>query len=182
LRYQPFYCEENIWWLCAEPPPGVGMEQVIFVASRHGVCPIAEQRAGGADGIAWWDYHCIGLDRSRRIWDLDSLLPMPVAASIWLERSFPLAATRPLLLQPRFRVVPVDLYLEDFSSDRRHMRSASGGWLQPPPPWPCIGSGPNANGRPTRDAGSNLSIYRDLRNCDGPGILLDLAEFKDFSD
>ena len=51
VRYQPFYCEENIWWLCAEPPSGVSIEQVIFVASPSGVCPIAEQRDGGA--MAW---------------------------------------------------------------------------------------------------------------------------------
>lgn len=169
-RYQPFYCEENIWWLCAEPPPAVRLEQVIFIASPCGLCPIAEQRAGGADGLAWWDYHCIGLDAERRIWDLDSRLSLPVAASTWLDRSFPQAAQLPDLLQPRFRVVPGNLYREDFRSDRHHMRSADGGWLQPPPPWPCIGSG-----------AGNLETYRDLSQPDGPGVVLDLAAFKAFS-
>ncbi|WP_462320029.1 protein N-terminal glutamine amidohydrolase [Halochromatium sp.] len=190
MRYQPFYCEENIWWLCAEPPPGVTIEQVIFVAGLHGICPIAEQRAGGVDGIAWWDYHCIGLDHERRIWDLDSRLPLPVAASTWLARSFPNTAGLPAALQPLFRLVPGADYLRDFCSDRRHMRSADGGWLQPPPPWPCIGADENpataasdrqssVMGHAGGAAGSNLLSYRDLSEPDeGPGVVLDLAAFR----
>ncbi|MFP4076375.1 MAG: hypothetical protein ACLFTD_07805 [Halochromatium sp.] len=168
LRYQPFYCEENIWWLCAEPPTDVRMAQVIFVASQGGACPIAEQRAGGAAGLVWWDYHCIALDEQRRIWDLDSRLPLPVAAGTWLERSFPHAARLPAWLQPCFRVVAAAHYLADFASDRRHMRSADGGWLQAPPPWPCIG------------AGNTLSGYRQPGDPAGPGQRLDLDAFKAF--
>lgn len=40
-----------------------------------------------------------------------------------------------------YRVVPAELFLAHFTSDRSHMRDASGGWLQPPPPWPCIEGG-----------------------------------------
>ncbi len=206
LRYQPFYCEENIWWLCAEPPPGVSIEQVIFVAGRHGICPIAEQRAGGADAVAWWDYHCIALDQEQRIWDLDSRLPLPVAASIWLDRSFPQAAELPAPLQPLFRLVLGAHYLHDFRSDRRHMRSADGGWQQPPPPWACIGSfdrsaipaadraGPEPGAQAKRqssgvdqdktataaNAGSNLSSYLDPSTPTGPGVVVDLAAFRAF--
>lgn len=180
LRYQPFYCEENIWWLCAEPPRGVLIKQVIFVASRYGICPFAEQRLAGADGLVWWDYHCIGLDHRQRIWDLDSLLPLPVAAAIWLDRSFAHAAQLPRPLQPRFRLVPADFFREDFRSNRAHMRSPDGGWLQPPPPWPCIGSGVAHRG--LGDGGSNLSTYRDLSQSEGPGRVLELAEFRAASD
>lgn len=35
-------------------------------------------------------------------------------------------------------MVPALLFLAHFASDRSHMRDARGGWLQPPPPWPCI--------------------------------------------
>jgi hypothetical protein len=29
-------------------------------------------------------------------------------------------------------------YLEYFASDRSHMRTTDGGWLAPPPEYPCI--------------------------------------------
>lgn len=195
LRYQPFYCEENVWWLCAEPPPGVSIAQVIFVASRYGVCPIAEQRAGGADGLAWWDYHCVGLDQQRRIWDLDSWLPLPVAARVWLERSFPRSAELPAPLEPWFRLVPAADFLRAFRSDRRHMRRANGGWLKPPPPWPCIGAGgalvgPAINrsaGGVSHGAGSgvgaagasasNLAAFCNPSAGSGPGQVLDRDGF-----
>lgn len=163
-RYHPFYCEENIWWLCAEPALGAELDQVIFVASTSGACPVAEQRAGGPDGVAWWDYHCIGLDAGSCIWDLDSRLPLPVPAKDWLRRSFPAAAELPEPLQPRFRLVSAARYRAEFASDRRHMRTADGGWLHAPPPWPCIGSG------------WNLDRYRDVRDPAGPGRLFDLED------
>lgn len=170
MRYQPYYCEENIWWLCAEPPPGASIAQVIFVGSASGACPIAEQRAGGADGLVWWDYHCIGLDHERRVWDLDSRLPLPVPASTWLDRSFPRAAELSTQRQPGFRVVSSADYLQGFRSDRRHMRSSDGGWLHPPPPWPCIGVDRSA---PV----SNLAAFCDLVAAEGPGQLFDLEGF-----
>jgi len=170
MRYQPYYCEENIWWLCAEPPPGASIAQVIFVGSASGACPIAEQRAGGADGLVWWDYHCIGLDHERRVWDLDSRLPLPVAARTWLDRSFPRAAELPTQRRPGFRVVSSADYLQGFRSDRRHMRSSDGGWLHPPPPWPCIGVDRSA---PV----SNLAAFCDLVAAEGPGQLFDLEGF-----
>jgi len=37
-----------------------------------------------------------------------------------------------------FRVVPSDLYLSTFASDRSHMLNADGSWLHPPPTYPCI--------------------------------------------
>lgn len=178
-RYQPFYCEENIWWLCVEPPLGVHIELVIFVASLSGICPIAEQQAGAADGVAWWDYHCIALDQKRRIWDLDTKLPQPVAARIWIAHSFPQAAAWPAPLRPLFRLVPSADYLRDFSSDRRHMRDAAGHWLQPPPPWPCIGVGDSADAKASTrtDTKGDLRYYRDLSASDGPGIVIDLDAF-----
>lgn len=38
-----------------------------------------------------------------------------------------------------YRVVPVGPFLSHFASDRSHMMTGqSGGWMQPPPPWPRI--------------------------------------------
>lgn len=165
LHYQPFYCEENIWWLCAESLQRADLVQVVFVASASGACPVAEQRAAGDDGVAWWDYHCVGLDAASRIWDLDSRLPLPVAARDWLTRSFPQGSGLPEPLQPRFRVVPAGDYRAELASDRRHMRAPGGDWLHPPPPWPCIGTG------------WNLDRYWNVIDAAGPGRLFDLDGF-----
>jgi hypothetical protein len=157
---------ENIWWLCAEPPAGVQIAHVVFVASLFGACPIAAQRAGvGEAGVAWWDYHCIGLDADCSVWDPDSRLSSPVAAQHWLALSFPQPTRLPESLRPRFRVVPGAFYREHFASDRRHMRGSDGEWLHSPPSWPCIG------------AGFNLPRYRDVSDAAGPGRVLDLNGF-----
>ena len=129
---------------------------------------MAEQRAGGERGLVWWDYHCIGLDHAHRIWDLDSLLALPVAAEDWLARTFQHVDEMPEAMRPYFRLVPAEQYHKLFASDRRHMRAEDGGWLHAPPPWPCIG------------AGSNLDWHRNITDPDGPGVLYDLAGFSAF--
>jgi len=168
FHYQPFYCEENAWWLCAEPlldaEPGVDdrpdRRLVVFIANRFGHCPFAGQRAARPGGIIWWDYHCVVLDGLGRVWDLDTLLGLPLPASRWLAGSFPFEARLPPDLMPYFRLVPVAEFRRDFASDRSHMRGPDGRWLRPPPPWPPIGTG------------HNLPRYVDLSS-DGPGELLD---------
>ena len=44
---------------------------------------------------------------------------------------------------PRFRVVDGTTFIEVFASDRSHMRTGSGAWTQPPPPWAAPGNGMN---------------------------------------
>ena len=87
-----------------------------------------------------WDYHVLLFAKKVGwwAWDLDTTLGWPVRASDYLERTFPpeLDPT----LAPRFRVIAAADYRVGFGSDRRHMRSPEGGWLQPPPPWPAIGA------------------------------------------
>ncbi|MCG6941737.1 MAG: hypothetical protein LJE69_10880 [Thiohalocapsa sp.] len=160
FRYQPFYCEENAWWLCAEPALGDGPRHVVFLMNRQGACPLAAQKAAPPGGLCWWDYHVVLLDGSARIWDLDSRLGCPVPAGRWLTGSFPSIEQLPSALQPLFRLVPAADYRADFASDRSHMRSADGGWLHPPPSWPPIGTG------------MNLPSYRSTV-AGGPGELLD---------
>lgn len=167
-RYHPFYCEENIWWLCADPTLAAPIAQVVFVANQAGAVPMAAQRAGGEQGIVWWDYHCIARDTTGRIWDLDSTLALPTPGEDWLATTFPRVTELPESVRPRFRLVPADQYRRDFATDRHHMRTEDGGWLHAPPPWPCIGDG------------SNLARYRDVADTDGPGQLHDLEGFRRF--
>lgn len=159
FRYQPFYCEENAWWLCAEPALGSGPRGVLFIAAPAGHCPFMHSRAAAPGEIVWWDYHCVCVDGSGRIWDLDSRLPLPCPGLDWLKRTFPFDDGLPPRLRPRFRLVPAAEFRLQFSSDRRHMRNPDGSWLRPPPPWPVIGDG------------WNLAEHCDMQ-AEGPGELM----------
>jgi len=145
-RHQPFYCEENIWWL-AQEPHFVGRDpHALFISNAAGRCLLAHQRAGGDDGRVVWDYHVILIARIEggsgwEAWDLDSSLPCPEALPAYLRATFP-AAVAPALA-PRFRVVPAPLFVATFATDRAHMRNPDGSWQQPPPPWPPPGEGPS---------------------------------------
>ncbi|MGB5831757.1 MAG: hypothetical protein WBG92_07175 [Thiohalocapsa sp.] len=159
FRYQPFYCEENAWWLCGESKLSADNARVLFVFNRLGHCPFAAQRAAPPNRIVCWDYHVVLLDCNCRIWDLDTRLGLPLPALDWLAGSFPFIAQLPPDLSPLFRMIPCLDYRRDFASDRSHMREHNGRWHRPPPPWPPIGEG------------MNLSHYRD-QSADAPGELL----------
>jgi hypothetical protein len=165
LRYYPFYCEENAWWLCGEPVLADGDATVVLISATAGCCPFAEQRAAPPGRVVWWDYHVVVLDAERRIWDLDTRLPLPVAALVWLDRTFPAADRLPAPFSPRFRLAPCREYRRDFASDRSHMRDADGRWRRPPPPWPPIGTG--------------MSLQRFVDPiADRPGVLVDARELR----
>lgn len=112
-----------------------------------------------------WDYHVIMFARTGRgdveVWDLDTLLGLPVPAQHYLEASFE-AGAPPEELRPRFRLMAASEYRDAFASDRRHMKDDQGVWLAPPPPWREIGQGHS---------------LPDLVNlgAQGPGQVLDLA-------
>lgn len=167
LRYQPFYCEENAWWLCAEPALGSGPRHVIFVTSRAGRVPMLGQRAAPPSHLIAWDYHVVVVDGLGRVWDLDSRLPLPTSGPQWLNRSFALADRLPALYAPRLRIVAAEDYRRDFASDRGHMRDTKGRWRHPPPPWAPIGSG------------MSLPLYLDP-DAPGPGTLFDLLGAADW--
>ncbi len=162
-KYHPFYCEENAWWLCADPALGPGPRDVLFVLSEAGACPVAAQRAAPVGEACWWDYHVVVLDGSTRIWDPDSRLGCPVAADDWLAGSFPSIDRLPAAFKPLFRRVPAADYRARLATDRSHMRDTEGNWLHAPPPWPPPW--------PAGDQGIGLDAYRSLGG-DGPGELL----------
>ena len=167
FRYQPFYCEENVWWLCAEPALGPGERFVVFLVSRAGCCPMLAQRAAPPGRLIAWDYHAVVADAQGRVWDLDSRLPLPSPGLDWLDATFALADRLPRVYAPRLRVIPARDFQQGFASDRGHMRDARGRYLRPPPPWPPIGSG------------TTLYRYLDPRETE-PGTLLDLDGARDW--
>ena len=89
---------------------------------------------------------------------------MPVPLARYLQGTFPAGADVPERFLPCFRVLEAFEYLEEFSSDRSHMRREDGSWMAPPPPWPAI-----------RKAGKPGFLRLADMQAPGPGVVVSLA-------
>jgi hypothetical protein len=139
-RYQPFWCEENIWHLAQDPATAGDPRFVVVLTGAAAQVACWQQKAGAAGAPILWDYHVVLAVRTDawKIWDLDGRLGCPVDAHAWLDATFPYPPLVPARFQPRFGLIPANEYVRTFGSDRAHMRDANGGWQQPPPAWPPI--------------------------------------------
>lgn len=139
--YQPYYCEENVWQLCANARV-VGTRFAVFIASPSRVCPLWNQRGStGPSNPVLWDYHVVLVARSGGrsvVYDLDSTLDFPCPLATYLRRTFAPVGALPKENEPLFRVFDGDVFRRHFASDRSHMLGPQGQYLQPPPPWPAI--------------------------------------------
>ncbi len=140
-RYAPVYCEENVWWLAQEPRFAGLRAEVVVVSNVRRTVALFHQRAALSGEPVVWDYHVVLAVHARsgvEVMDLDCVLGAPLAGSAWLDASFDDRV--PVRFAPLFCVIPSEVFVATFSSDRRHMREA-GGWRAPVPPWPIIGGG-----------------------------------------
>lgn len=155
-KYTPYYCEENIWHLCQDPLFKDGACFVIFISNPAMQCVFYKQRLGGIVEPVVWDYHVIFLSRAEDwlVWDLDTLLPFPCPLPDYLSETFPDPV--PDWASPLFKIIPVDYYIENFYSDRSHMKDGKDGFIQPPPYWPPI--------RPEK--GNSLFTFISMRGRD----------------
>jgi hypothetical protein len=161
LAYAAYWCEENVWHLCADARVGEGERTVALVTNAARTVALWHQRAASVQPVVW-DYHVLlfaGRGAAARAWDLDSTLGAPIDAADYLARSFRPCA---IDLQPRFRVLAGASYRDALASDRRHMRAEDGSWRAPPPSWPTIGHG------------HTLDRLLDL-DAPTPGEIVDLA-------
>ncbi len=152
MLYQPFWCEENIWHLTTDPEVGPGARWVAILTGISGHFACWGQRAASpAEAPVLWDYHVVLMvqDRTWQVWDFDTLPGCPLPAVTWLKTSFPQPERIRQAYQPRCLLIPAALYHEQLLSDRSHMRTASGGWQHPPPPWPA----------PQATPGTSLATY-----------------------
>jgi hypothetical protein len=127
----PYFCEENAWRALLRVPPRAA---VVFITNRTQHVAMWHQRAAVRDPVVW-DYHVVVVVDDADggcVVDVDCTAGVVLPRAAWLAASFR-DVDEPL--RPLFRVVPRAAFLASFSTDRRHMRSADGGWLQPPPPW-----------------------------------------------
>lgn len=145
--YTAFYCEENIWQLAGNPVLSEDECVVLVITNPTRTCMLWQQRAVAPGQPLVWDYHVVLVARSAseqawQVYDFDTRLAFPSSLDVWLKETFPRCDQwRPDFL-PHFRVVPAADFHDRLVSDRSHMKTP-GGWRQPPPPWPCIGSGPS---------------------------------------
>jgi len=137
---QPFYCEENAFYLARAAVAGSGPDgvYVVFVSNPRRTCAVWAQRAAACEGEpVIWDYHVVVLVAGE-IRDPDCVAGDRLPAERWLRASFPPGIVVPVVYRPRFRRCPADAFLSCFASDRSHMRDESGRFRAPPPPWPPI--------------------------------------------
>ena len=141
----PYYCEENVYRLGLRKrtqQPGDSY-YAVFISNTIKNVPMFQQKAAASGEVSvCWDYHVVLLrqrdgEGQACVYDMDSLLPYPCPLDTFLAHSFPYDWPYPF--GPMFRVVPLELFLNNFGSDRSHMRDKKGRWNAPPPLYAPIG-------------------------------------------
>jgi hypothetical protein len=169
----PYFCEENVWRLAykkiRESPEN--RFYVCFVSNADKTVAMCHQLAGRSrNEPVYWDYHVILLrwsrDKQVLVFDIDSSLPYPQPLDLYLRESFSsdnMAFAPPFA--PQFKIIPADLYLQYFASDRMHMyNTKSQTWNAPPPPYECIGGLSTSHNKESPEAveGTYVSLQQYL--------------------
>lgn len=147
LRYQPYWCEENVWQLLGEARLEGRDAHAVVVSNPTGSVAMWGQRAALVPGTpVVWDYHVLVIvrgDDEWEAWDHDHTGGRRTRLATWLAASFGHVEQLPDEFHPRFRVVDASTWRSELSSDRHHMRDERGAFVKAPPPWPPVGSGPH---------------------------------------
>lgn len=128
-KYQPFYCEENIWH-AAERASALN---VLWISNRQRRVLMMHQKAGSP---VLWDYHVVLETTDGHIFDFDTTL-VDTETCRYLSSSFPVTGQH--RFAPMFRVVPASEFRRVFFSDRSHMSHVGEGAVSVPP-WNAIGA------------------------------------------
>ena len=192
--YTSCYCEENVWKLCEQFEKRSGDTKklyVVFISSHERRTSLWNLKCGGTTDFQLWDYHVILIksapsdkessksttdtvtaENESLVYDLDTSLPFPVCFNQYTKE-----VLRPELIlhfrsaglpERLFRVIPADIFLEEFASDRSHMRKEDGTWLASPPPYPPIRSQKSSN---------NIQEFISMKNSSAPGVVMTELEF-----
>ncbi|GFT82769.1 protein N-terminal glutamine amidohydrolase [Nephila pilipes] len=176
--YASCYCEENVWKLCEYVKNNQSILltncYAVFISNRNQSIPLWCQKSGKDENkLVIWDYHVIFIyhfndDKGTLVYDLDSVLPFPVP----LEKYAPLTFQIETHIQPiyhrYFRVIPAELFLRTFASDRSRMKNPDGSWIKEPPPYPCL-STPNST--------NNIDDFISMEPTIAIGEVLNLKQF-----
>lgn len=173
-RYQPFYCEENVWWQVHEAE---GRRWALFITNAQRRVLLWQQRLAKPDEPVLWDYHVVMLreaDGTYWVHDQDTRLPDVCPAHAYLEATFPYDAEalpdELRSLAPSFRLVPAEALAATFATDRSHMLNEDGTYIHPPPSWPPLVAD-------DLESPSTLDRYLDLTD-DIAGQVMTLSELR----
>jgi hypothetical protein len=179
MPYAAMWCEENIWQRVRALAPDLAGRHVVFISNVHRSVACWSQRAAAPGEAVIWDYHVVLLTVSAAgatIDDPDCTAGESLPFAAWCHATFPRGDAVPDDLRPRFRVAPAAWYLDDFTSDRSHMRGPDGAWLALPPPW--APPRPGRLGAPTH----TLPAWWDVTQEDpARGFTCDLTQLSRFA-
>ena len=140
----PFYCEENVWRLGQKFKLKSPTDSfvVLFISNPSKSVLMFHQKASkDRQNVNYiiWDYHVILLgnkkdDEKWSVYDVDTCLTYPCELNEYLQHSFGNQNELPDKYAPFFRIIPLESYHDNFSSDRSHMIDPKTGMYHAPPP------------------------------------------------
>ncbi|XP_051948761.1 protein N-terminal glutamine amidohydrolase [Xyrauchen texanus] len=174
--YTSCYCEENVWKMCEfakdQGTCPLGEVYAVFISNDRKMIPIWKQKSSRGDKPVIWDYHVILLHTSKEgqsfIYDLDTILPFPCSLDMYLTEALQSDEYLKPAYWRKLRIIPADVYLKKFASDRLHMKDCDGNWRMPPPTYPCI---------ETSESKTNLDDFICMDAQVGYGEVYDLSDF-----
>ena len=168
--YTSCYCEENVYKLCSRLSESELYKNkkidvyAVFISNPEKFSMIQMQKKGDPyrKYLVCWDYHVISVIVERGtpfssnkslVYDLDSVLNFPCEFNEYFSKCFDFRKKFDIF----FRVIPCDLYLKYFASDRSHMIH-NGKYMAPPPKYENI----------VNELGEKMNIqkYWDMGNKD----------------
>ncbi|CAL1276927.1 unnamed protein product [Larinioides sclopetarius] len=176
--YTSCYCEENVWKLCEYVKNNQSSLlpacYAVFISNRNQSIPLWCQKSGkDEDKLAVWDYHVVFIysqcnDKGTLVCDLDSVLPFPVPLEKYAPMTFQYETCLKSIYHRYFRVIPAEMFLKTFASDRSRMRNPDGTWIKDPPPYPCLS---------TPESTNNIDEFISMDPSVGVGEILNLNQF-----
>jgi len=124
--YTALFCEENIWHL-TQSLIKQGIESkdinIVFITNKDKQIAVFNQYAAAENQAILWDYHVVlmvKIGHSPCIFDFDTRLPFVSSYENYLHNSF--AENIDSKYSGIFRIIPAEMYLTQFYSDRSHMK------------------------------------------------------------
>ena len=124
--YTALFCEENIWHLTRSLiEQGIESKdiKIVFITNKDKQIAVFNQCAAVENQAILWDYHVIlmvKIEHKPCIFDFDTRLPFVSNYEDYLNNSF--ADNIDSKYSGVFRIIPAEVYLKHFHSDRSHMK------------------------------------------------------------